>query len=74
MPSTAKPYTAPSLRAMDPHEVIRKLVGQINRQERRALRWKALAKSLWRSPYPNRGGTGRHGCAAIDVRMKAKGH
>lgn len=78
--SGALPYTAPSIRAMDPHEAIRKLVRIRLRQEHelelaveRARRWKALAKKLWHEPYPNRGGTGRYGCAAIDVRMKAKG-
>ena len=46
-------------------------------EARRALRaarhWKALAKRLWKNPYANRGGMGRYGCAAIDVRMRRNG-
>jgi len=38
----------------------------------RARRWKALAKKLWHTTHPL-GSMGRHGCAAIDVRMTRAG-
>lgn len=37
---------------------------------RASYQWKRLAKKLWRNPWSNKGGLGRYGCAAIDVRMK----
>jgi len=53
---------------------LRVLKHRVRRAERAALLWKALARKLWRFPGPNRGGTGRWGCAAIDVRMRRHGH
>jgi hypothetical protein len=43
---------------------------EARRALRAAARWKALAKRLWKNPHPNRGGTGRHGCAEERARRE----
>jgi len=56
MSDRGKLYVAPSIRTLDPHEVIRTLVRALDGQERGARRWKALAKKLWRRGVRKKGG------------------